>query len=303
LSDIKLFRIGDTVGELAGSSVALDKALQSLIERNLETFLGVRFLASEYSIGKARPGRVATLGIDENNSPVIIEYKRSSNENVINQGLFYLDWLIDHRGEFMLLAMKRIGTDVQGTIDWSSPRLICIAGDYTKYDEHAVAQIDRTIELVRYRTYGDEFLVLELVNGAASTPDTLQVDDAVTEAKPKSKTVSEYLEQSPAKLRNLFQSTEDFIVTLGDDVTRKITHTYIAFRRIKNFACIEIHPEAKHVLVYVKVDPANVTLEAGFTRDVRAIDHLGTGDLEITITDLSDLQRAKSLIVAGYEAG
>ena len=32
-------------------------------------------------------------GIDENCSPVIIEYKRALNENVINQGLFYLDWL------------------------------------------------------------------------------------------------------------------------------------------------------------------------------------------------------------------
>ena len=41
-----------------------------------------------------------TLGIDENNSPVVIEYKRSSNENVINQGLFYRDWLMDHQAEF-----------------------------------------------------------------------------------------------------------------------------------------------------------------------------------------------------------
>lgn len=61
------------------------------MERHLETFLGVRFLATEYETGKTHRGRIDTLGIDENNSPVIIEYKRSSNENVINQGLFYLD--------------------------------------------------------------------------------------------------------------------------------------------------------------------------------------------------------------------
>jgi hypothetical protein len=28
---------------------------------------------------------------------------------VINQGLFYLDWLLDHRGEFELLIMKSSG--------------------------------------------------------------------------------------------------------------------------------------------------------------------------------------------------
>lgn len=47
-----------------------------------------------------------SLGIDENNYPVIFEYKRASNENVINQGLFYWDWLLDHKAYFELLVMK-----------------------------------------------------------------------------------------------------------------------------------------------------------------------------------------------------
>lgn len=76
--------------------MALEKSLQSLIDQNLDTFLGIRFLASEYSTGKTHGGRIDTLGIDENGCPCIIEYKRASNENVINQGLFYLDWLLDH---------------------------------------------------------------------------------------------------------------------------------------------------------------------------------------------------------------
>ena len=176
MSDIKLFRIGaGTVQELNGSSVGLEKSLQSLIERHLEVFLGVRFLASEYSTGKTHGGRIDTLGIDENNSPVIIEYKRSLNENAINQGLFYLDWLLDHRAEFTLLAMKHAGPEIEEKIDWTSPRLICIAGDFTKYDEHAVAQINRTIELIRYRKYHDEYLVLELVKRRDRDGDRLVV--------------------------------------------------------------------------------------------------------------------------------
>jgi len=54
--------------------------------------LGIKFLASEYSTGKIYGGRIDTLGIDENGCPVIIEYKRALNENVINQGLFYPDF-------------------------------------------------------------------------------------------------------------------------------------------------------------------------------------------------------------------
>ncbi|MDR9416567.1 MAG: hypothetical protein RI564_09795 [Gracilimonas sp.] len=107
MSDIKLFQIkGQQVTELTGSAAKIEKSLQSQIEANLETYLGVRFLASEYSTGTNHGGRIDTLGIDENGSPVIIEYKRAMNENVINQGLFYLDWLFDHKAEFELLALK-----------------------------------------------------------------------------------------------------------------------------------------------------------------------------------------------------
>ncbi len=97
MSDIKLFRLGvGGVQELGGESVAVEKSLQTLMERNLEPLLGVRFLASEFRTGKTHGGRIDTLGMDENGSPVIVEYKRALNENVINQGLFYLDWLMDH---------------------------------------------------------------------------------------------------------------------------------------------------------------------------------------------------------------
>ena len=114
-----------------------------MIERNSETFLGVRFLVTEYSTGKTHGGRIDTLGIDENGWPVIIEYKRRRDENVINQGLYYLDWLLDHKAEFKLLVIERFGQEAGDAIEWSGPRLLCIASDFTKFDGHAVQQINR----------------------------------------------------------------------------------------------------------------------------------------------------------------
>ncbi|NLF77126.1 MAG: DUF91 domain-containing protein [Chloroflexi bacterium] len=302
MGDIKLFHIdGEHVTELIGHSVAVEKSLQTVIEHHLEALLGVRFLASEYSTGKTHGGRIDTLGLDENGFPVIIEYKRALNENVINQGLFYLNWLLDHRGEFELMVLKKYGRQEAERIEWSNPRLLCIAGDFTKYDEHAVQQINRNIELIRYRRYGDEFLLLELVNAViAHTP---AVETATTSSSPKSayKTVTEYLDQSPSSLRDLYYDLESFIVALGDDVQKKITKLYIAFKRIKNFACVEVHPHAHHLLVFVKVDPDDIELIEGFTRDVRKIGHFGTGDLEIRVSSRDELERAKALIVASYE--
>jgi RecB family endonuclease NucS len=134
VSDIKLFRVrGDHVEPLSGTSVAVERSLQLQIERHLEIMLGVRKLGTEYRTGKTHGGRIDTLGIDENGSPVIIEYKRATNKNVINQGLYYLDWLLDHKGEFKLLVLDQLGKEQADTIDWSSPRLLCIAGDFTRY--------------------------------------------------------------------------------------------------------------------------------------------------------------------------
>jgi predicted transport protein len=303
MSDIKLFRTGpQPVTELQGSSVTVEKTLQSLIEADLDTFLGLRFLATEYSTGKTHGGRIDTLCIDENNCPVIIEYKRATNENVINQGLFYLDWLLDHRGEFTLLAMKQLGADIEGKIDWSNPRLLCMAGNFTRYDEHAIQQINRNIELFRYRDYGGEFLVLELVNAVTGAHETSGGEPVGAKVvKYTGKTVSEYYAQAPSQLRGLFDSLEAYLLAQGDDVTRKTLKFYFAFRRIKNFACVEVHPQTKNLLVYLKVDPAAVDLESGFTRDVSSVGHYGTGDLEVKISSADTLERAKPLILRSYD--
>lgn len=55
------------------------------------------------------------------------------------------------------------------------------------------------------------------------------------------------------------------------------------------------------ITLYVRVNPDTVTLQEGFTRDVRNVGHFGTGDLEITLQGMADLDRAKDLIVRAYD--
>jgi len=307
MSDIKLFRInGDLAEEIDSQSVALEKSLQHLIEKHLETLLGVRFLATEHSTGAKHGGRIDTLGIDENGCPVIIEYKRSLNENVINQGLYYLDWLMDHKAEFELLVQRKFGAKEAEGIEWSTPRLLCIAGEFTKYDTYAVEQINRNIELLRYRRYSDDLLLFELVNAKSADPIKVQ-EKKVTKIKAESggtvyKTFSEYLEQASPDLQDRFESLKAFVEALGDDVQTKTLKYYGAFKRLKNFCCVEVHTKSNNMLLFLKVDPTTIRLEPGFSRDVRETGHFGTGDLELTIRTMADLERAKPHIVTSYEA-
>lgn len=319
MSDIKLFHFGEAgVAELPGSAVQVEKSLQLMFEANLEALLGVRFLASEHSTGPVHGGRIDTLGLDEDNSPVIIEYKRSINENVINQGLFYLDWLLDHRKEFQWLVMERLGQSAANAVDWSAPRLLCIAGDFTRYDEHAVKQIARNIELIRYRRFGEALLMMELVhapksskisNGKAVTETNLAVATDQTGATGQesdpylSQRMSYRLAQSSADLRDVHDAVQQFLTALGEDVQIKELKYYTAFKRIRNFVCMEIYPQAKVVTLFLKLNPDTVPLEDGFTRDVRDVGHFGTGDLQVTLKTMADFERATPLLMRAYEGG
>ncbi|MFK3691120.1 DUF5655 domain-containing protein [Agrobacterium tumefaciens] len=316
MSDIKLFHFhGAQVTELAGAAVQVEKSLQKLFEANLEALLGIRFLASEHSTGAVHGGRIDTLGVDEDNSPVIIEYKRSVNENVINQGLFYLDWLLDHRKEFQWLVMERLGPEAAKAVDWTSPRLLCIAGDFTRYDEHAVKQIARNIELIRYRKFGDDLLMIELVHAPKSARTIVSVSGKTTTAETTPKDESDEsdpywrnrmayrLSQSSPELRDIYDAVQQFVSALGDDVQVKELQQYTGFKRLKNFVCLQIYPHARSVVAYLKVDPSTVDLEEGFSRDVRNIGHHGTGDLEISLKSMLDFEKAQVLLRRAYEEG
>ncbi|MBG6222151.1 MULTISPECIES: DUF5655 domain-containing protein [unclassified Janthinobacterium] len=309
MSDIQLFRLhgNSTVTDLSSQAAPLERTLQRLIEGKMEIFLGVRFLASEYATGKTHRGRIDSLGLDENGCPVIVEYKRHTTENVINQGLFYLDWLLDHQAEFRWLVMEKLGKETAQHIEWKGTRLLCIASDFTRYDQYAVQQIPRNIELIRYKLFGDDLLLLELVN-SQSVPDATAIKPVPTGALPveqealkstgKDKSLAEQLALATSKVRALYEQTSSLLLSLGDDVQQKPLKLYTAFRRLKNFACVIVYPN--RVLITLKLSPATVTFENGFSRDVSEIGHWGTGDVELCLLGPADLQRAQALLERSY---
>jgi predicted transport protein len=302
LSAIRLFELDSrSVRELRAESVDIEKSLQLLLEQHLESFLGVRFIATEYVIGRPYGGRIDTLGLDENDCPVIIEYKRALNENVISQGLFYLDWLMDHQGDFTVEVQKKLGAEAAGKIDWSGPRLLCIAGDFSRYDEYAVLQIPRNIELLRYRRYGSNLLLLELVRSSAAGPARTRSRHTEPARTPAAEGEPPGPLSGSQSLEDLWESLKAFLLALGDDVEMKELEQYVAFRRLKNFACVKVR--ARDIQVWTRLDPSSVVLEEGFTRDVSRIGHAGTGNLEIRIQGSADLERAQPLLRRSYQAG
>lgn len=295
MADIKLFNIKGNVIEIQSGTVNLEKELQTVIENNMTTFFGVTFLATEYSTTDG--GRMDSIGIDENHCPVIFEYKRSIKDNVINQGLFYLNWLLDHKDSFKVLVIEKLGLDAAREIDWTMPRVVCIANDFTKYDESAIKQMNRNISLIRYRKFGDEMLMFEHINEniANALPDDNTAERSTRRAD---KTFDEQISSADNAIQVLYQDLVNYMLSLGDDISETHLKLYAAFKKIKNVATVTANKKA--LVLNLSLNPNTVVFEDGFSRDVTEIGHWGTGNVELRIKNKADFEKAKPLLDRAY---
>jgi predicted transport protein len=297
MADIKLYNIkGGNAQINTPLDLKYEREIQALCEKNLDVFFSIRFLASEYSTGNKHKGRIDTLGIDENNCPVIIEYKLDSKENVINQGLFYLDWLMDHQADFELMCMKQKQLPAGQEVDWTNPRLLCIAKDFTRYDDYAIGQINRNIELIRYRLFDGDHIIFELA-GAVQKQSS---NTTISGTPAKYRDMDDAINAASDDLLNLYQALEDYINSLGDDVQKKELKYYHAFSRIKNFVCVELRTKKKEIFLFLKISYNSIQSPTSNMRDVSNIGHYGTGDTEIVIKTLDELEAVKNLIEESY---
>ncbi|MFF4363791.1 transporter [Streptomyces sp. NPDC001604] len=291
---LKLFNLESGVTEVVPRLAEVEADVQNLVEAHMEVMLGVTFLASEYVIGCCDGGRIDSLGLDENGAPVVVEYKRGTDAGVINQGLYYMAWLTAHKDAFRSLVRDRLGAMAASQILWSAPRLICVAGDFTRYDAHAVREHRRSIDLVRYRYYGSDHIGLETVASVTGSPA------ASWRVRPRA-AGGPRVRRRDEGMAELAAAVDETLIGLGEGVTRVQRKQYAAYQRLRNFACV-CPPQQTKLLVYLKADPKAVDLVAGFTRDVTGLGHHGTGDLELQLSTARDLERARDLFRISYAA-
>ncbi|MEU8687731.1 DUF5655 domain-containing protein [Streptomyces sp. NPDC048665] len=304
MSSLKVFRVrGGQATEVPGAAVGVEVELQRLIEANMEAMLGIRFLATEYRTGH-HGGRIDSLGLDENGTPVIVEYKRNRDQNIISQGLSYLWWLHDHHHEFESLTREKLGDQAAGETDWSAPRIVCVAGAFTHHDKVAVEMIGHRIDLVTYRVFED-VLTLQLIAATGGTRTSRRggTSETARAASAAPKSVQQYLDESSEELRELYADLDELLLS-HPGVRKEPQLHYIAYRRINNVATVRLQPRNRLLVVNLKLDPDTVELHDGFSRDMRGVGVLGIrGGVEVRIGSREGLARATDLIRQSIEAG
>ena len=295
-----------TVKRIKPTEFKLEKDLQKLVEENLEEFFNCRFVASEFSTGNLHSGRIDTLALSEENNPVIIEYKKVASSDLLNQSLYYLHWIMDHKGDFQVAVTNSLGKNVN--VDWSDIRVICIAPEFKKYDLHAVQMMGSNIELWQYKKYENGIISIDEIYRKSGLQDSSSdKNPTMVEAGRKAaitrKTATysiEYHEKKLSKkLVDLHRQIREYIVTLVNEVEETPKQNYIAFKTSQNFVCLE--PQKSKMLLFLKINPDDLGNLPSQARDVRTIGHFGTGDLEFAIRNFEDFDVAKPFITMSLQ--
>lgn len=293
------------------SEFKAEKDLQRLVEENIETIFNCKFIATEFSTGNIHSGRIDTLAISEDLNPVIIEYKKTASSDLINQSLYYLHWIKDHKGDFQMAANRALGQTLQ--VDWSDIRVICLAPEYKKYDLHAVQVIGANIELWQYKLYENGILNIEEVYRRSVSLankdefDAGKKNPAMVAAGKKAAlirknatyTVEEHYKIVDTEIRDLLNVIRDHITSLDSSIEETPKKHYIAYKTSQNFVCLQTY--RKKITLYLKLNPDNVRPIPEQGRDVRNIGHYGTGEFELTLKNFKDFEKTKYLINEAYK--
>jgi len=295
-----IFKINKgNVKKIPPIKIRLERDIQKIFEENLDEILNITFLAHEYTTSFG--GRIDSLGIDNNGAPVIIEYKKGQNNNVINQGLSYLRWLLDHKANFEVLVHKvRISTD----IDWDSPRVICVAESYNRFDLDTADLLPMKIELLKYRIYGNGVLLVEpeiQQKVRISTSKIFDKKEINSLRDRKQYTIDDHLKIASKKIKEIFAIMQEQIIALDETIIEEPKAKYIAYKLATNFVDIVILKDS--LKLFFNIPSGELNNSNNIARDLtkpKRIGHWGNGDYEAKFSNKEDVEKIMELIKQSY---
>jgi RecB family endonuclease NucS len=100
---LRIFSINGTkLTEVREQQFPLESEIQRLTEANLHDLFELDFVKSELELHGLR---IDTLAFDnESKAFVIIEYKKDRNFSVVDQGMTYLNLMLNNKADFILVS-------------------------------------------------------------------------------------------------------------------------------------------------------------------------------------------------------
>lgn len=285
---------------LAEKSFKLEKDIQNVFESNLETLTNWKFIKSEFTI---KANRIDTLAYDsENNSFVIIEYKKDRHFSVVDQGVSYLNLMLEYKADFIVEYNESQNETIKrADIDWSQSKVVFVSPAFTDFQKQASNFKDLPIELWEIKQYENDIILINPIKKSKAAPNIREVKSEQNSVINKvTKEVTVYTEELYLSGKNdsiieLYESYKQAILNLSSELEVHPKKWYIAFKTKTNVIDIEVQANSLKMWINLKKgqldDPKNIM------RDVSDLKgHNGNGDYEIIVKDTENLEYIMSLV-------
>ena len=291
---------GKQISSLKEKPFKLEKDIQTLFEANLEDLMGLRFIASEFRI---KASRFDTVAFDEEmKSFVIIEYKRDRNFSVIDQGVSYLNLMLEYKADFIVEYNESQNKSIKrNEIDWSQSRVIFVSPTFTDFQKQASNFRDLPIELWEIKQFENDVIVINPIKKSKSAPTLNEVrtedDSPINKVSKEIKVYSEddHLINKSDEIRELYETFKEAIFKLNNNIDIKPKKQEIGFTNDgKIFTDICILKSS--LKLWINLKEGELDDPKGLARDMHGIGHWGNGDYELIITDTKDLEYIMSLV-------
>lgn len=276
----------------------LEKDVQKLFEANLTSLTGWQLIKSEFII---KSSRIDTLAFDtENKSFVIIEYKRDRNYSVVDQGVSYLNLMLEYKADFIVEYNESLYQSLKREqVDWSQSKVIFVSSSFTDFQKQSTNFKDLSIELWEVKQFESNVLLINPLKKSSAAPSikpiakqSEQLEKVAKEIK--SFTEEEHIARVSEEIAELYAKFKSAILNLSPDIDVQPKKDYIAFKKGSNIADITFLK--KHLKMWINLKKGKLDDPKKITRDVSEIGHWGNGDYELIVEDDSNLEYIMSLI-------
>ncbi len=295
---MRLFKCSksEALSEIKEVKIAKEKKLQSITEKNLPLIFGLEFVCSELTVGNYR---IDTLAFDpETNSFVIIEYKRSENRSVIDQGYAYLGRMLDRKADFVLKFsnVKNKSYEIND-IDWAQSKIYFVSTAFNKYQLDSLIFNDLPISLWEVKTYHDEHISYRRIEYGSSGASIKKIapTDAIGKVAKELEvyTEADHIQRANDDIRALYETVRYNILARWNLtlVPRKL---YLAFKSATNVVDIEI--QKSQLKLTLNVPKGKLIDKLNIAEDVSGKGKWGNGDYQIIMKDEFQLSHILNLI-------
>jgi len=277
----------------------LEKEIQNLFEANLTALTNLQFIKSEFTI---KNNRIDTLAFDkESNAFVIIEYKRSQNYSVIDQGVSYLNLMLEYKADFIVeYNESQKETLKRSHVDWSQSRIIFVSPSFTDFQKQSSNFKDLSIELWEIKQFENDVIVINPIKKSKSAPsiklvqnnDNSEISKVTQEIKIYNE--EDHISGKSDDIIELYETFKNAILQLSSDIEVVPKKMYVAFKLKNNI--VDIRIQQKNLIFWINMKKGTLDDPKNLAIDASSKGHYGNGDYELSISDTQNLEYIMSLI-------